>query len=643
MSNDKLEKFTNYFGLGQDWDEHWYEEETEIFITKRPPSTKELDAAWTENEKQQPANYVKNTGAGGESNKPKPPSDVNTKDYANLYLTTFMQDKNPFTLAKKIAMIPEDIREATSKYLKSAYAERGLLGDYYVSVQPFEDCRDAKEFFSKHCKTAQFIKKESKCTDCSYRSGKTCSMMGKPLFETNPPYTHELANEWIKKDYELGNISKAAALKVANNENPKKKLQSFILAKYAEKYATPKETPLRVIDTPTGDSGSGALADKLREANKKDIVPQILLNLIQKGVSYDTIVTKVASHTGSAYVKSVMPAVLKKISGSGGYVVPINAYKFAECDSDILLGNVSLLRKDAACKGCVFNDNDRKCAKLKAAFVKEAEDNRLLGIGKQILAAKNKSAADLNKALKQCVDSGLSYSDIKSVYAKNIKSADFNTQITQAVKTAEKLNPFRFSNCEGSIYKHVASVYRTRDCNACHYNEGSHCAKVKKAFSNPVKDHYNHVAVQNTADASYKQSVEDKKVAAVEAWALKQLEGRKIALESFEKAVAKHSPHRTKEIIAQAVSKTAAINTVAWNDCKKGDVYLKQANAVVMTKKCVGCSDNRAVKCGRFNKDFINPQLKKALSSEMPIETDESFFTRPDGSSRYPTVEMDLD
>lgn len=636
MSDYELNDFRKYFSVGAEWGDEWYSGNPENIPAKRPPVAKQLETIWDHNNAESTNNYIPNTGAHTETNRARPSKEINSDHYTNIYLKAVMSEKNPYKLAEFFNRVPDNVIQKSARVIQALDKEQGLLGNHYVTIRPFDDCHDAQKFFKVSCKTAPYIKKEAKCQDCSYRKGNHCAMMSKTLVE-EVPYTREIANEALKTAYTKGGLTREDFARIGKIKNYKERLQEVYLTQANNKYAAKNDAAGKIHVTPLEDRGIGISDHRVKEADKRDAIPNLLTKLIQNGASWERILSKVASTTGTAYIKSLLPQALKKISED--YVTPINAVKFANCD-DFLVNSVSLLKKDAACSSCVFNQG-HKCAKLKAAFVKEADNDY-----KDVLESQFKKAytsnPDLSEHMAKCINAGVSVKDIENSYLKVSKDkAAFNSQLEKALKTANKISPFRFSNCSGDYYKHVATVYRDHNCTACYHNAGTGCDKLKKAFVNPAPKQFDHetalpMVSSQSSDHIAKKAAYTKKV---EDWAQKQLEGRKVSEKSFFAAVSSKALNNPEKIVKTAISKVSSLNTIAWNDCKIND-FTKQANTVVRAKKCEGCMDNRGYKCSRFNKDFINPKQAKSFSEQMPIEDDMDFFNRPDGSPRYPTVEF---
>lgn len=633
MADYDLHEQRQFFSVGSDWGEEWYSGNPETIPARRPPVAKQLVNVWDHNHAEPVNNYVKNTGAGGESNRIRPTHEVSHDQYANLYLKMLMEEKNPYKLAERFKRIPSDVLNKTASVIENLDDEQGLLGNHYVTIKPFSDCRTAQKFFEANCKTAKYIQKEAKCETCSFRNGSHCGMMGKDLAK-EVPYTREAANTALKNAYTKGFISREDFTRIGKIKDYKERLQEVYLTTSDNKYAFKNDAASKVHVTPLEDRGVGVSDNRVKAADKKDALPNLLTKLIQNGVSWEKILSKTAHINGSAHIKSLLPMALKKISED--YVTPINAVKFANCD-DFLINSVSLLKKDASCSTCVFNAG-HKCAKLKAAFVKEADNDYVNTVEAQIKKAFTVSK-DISEPLSKYIDAGVSLKILETAFLKNSSASDFAKQLPSALKKASKVSPFKFSGCEGDFYKHVSSVYRDHNCSTCYHNERSHCAKLKKSFVNPVPNQFEHETmlpmVNKSAQIEKERVLQEK----LENWASSQL-SKKVSERNFVKAVSEKAPaHIAKKVITNAISKAASLNTAAWNDCKVTDLT-KVAQKVVRVKKCEGCRANQGYKCARYNKDFINPKKKvESFSSDMPVEDIMEYFNRPNGDARYPEME----
>lgn len=595
------QEFDNLLGFSQNMFSEWNTPTTVYIPTRHAPVSKQLERVWMINSAEPPNNLIENSGAGGTSYRVSDSPLISTKDYEDFYFSTFMKEhKNPFKIQNEVAKLTEDDKEQSKEILLKVANEQVLLGGYYVSIVPFRDCHEAKDFFDKHNKTALFVKKEDACEGCVYNKGVKCALMHKHLAD-KIPYTTGIADAMLKQDVNKGLLDLKTASKLKVIQDPKQRIRSHLLATYKVKEAAaeaPRYSQSNIL------SSSNVTVDDLK------VVKDTVNKLIKNGVNYKTLITKVGSHVGTPVIKEIIASALPKVS-------PINMAKFADCP-DEFKGRVAMLVKDATCEECIFNEG-KTCSKYKVAFVQQSKDPVILELGKKIKEANFKNKNYVESFFAKCIDSGLSIGQLKEAFTISFGKEDLSNYLDGALKQAKKVDPFKFSKCSGDYFEKVAKVYQGSNCAGCHYNYGSHCAQLNKDFVNPSPStapvpvlNSDSVQIDDVFNAVGKKA---------------ELMLRKGA--SLQQTVSVFnetgvSTSFIKQAMIDAVKNIGTINTVTLNDCKTSEL-VKYAKNVAYTNKCANCVYNEQNRCGMFSKEFANPITKKA-SVNNAVEQKESIL-----------------
>ncbi len=601
------EQFDNLMGFSTNMFSEWNTpDDTYTIPVKHAPMSKQLERVWLLNGTGPASNLIENTGAGGTSYRVSDSPLVSLKDYEDFYFTTFMKEHtNPLkateALKEKVASVNSP--EASALLMKIA-GENVLLGGYYVSIAPFKDCNEAKDFFETHNKQAHFIQKESKCTGCVYNKQSKCALMHKYLAD-EIPYTDNIANAMLKQDVSSGVIDKKTASVLLKIKDPRQRIRKHILAKYVTKQAKQ--------DQPTY-MHTNLAQDNVTKDDLK-IVKSTIIKLVKSGADYSTIVTKVGAYVGTSLVKQLLPDLVAKVT-------PVNMAKFAGC-TDEFRGKVAMLIKDATCEDCVFNEN-RTCGKYKVSFVKESKEPVLLDLGKKIKEANLKNKDYVVSFFSKCIDSGVSLSQLKESFTISLGKAETEGYLKEAVLKAKQLDPFKFSRCTGAHYAAVQSVFQGSNCAGCNYNQGSHCASLNKPFVNPSK----HASMYppsssdliRPADILKGEEAPSEESLLVQSMFSKGASLRDTLNHFNDRGV---STGIMKQAMVDAVKRMEVVNTATLTDCRATEL-VKHATHVAHTSKCISCNYNQTTRCAMFSKPFADkPNMKTAsvVADDSEMET----------------------
>lgn len=616
MSNDK--EFDPILGFSENMWAHLIDDPGNFVVpTRRAPAAKQLERVWSLNNAEPHNNYISNSGSGGTSYKVTDSPAIPLKEYENMYFKMFMKDsESPFKVAS-IAKekLSEEERKATASVFNAISAESPLLGSYYVVAEPFKNCNEANNFFKQNCKTALYIKKMSKCTGCQYNRGSSCGLMGKKL-AAEIPYEAAVVNTFVKKAYSERALTKDETLNILNQKNPKERLRNYFRVMAAK-----KQTHDTDVDSPAPRYTQDNIVKASQQVQQDIKVARVVVDkLVANGVSEKDIIQKVGSLIGTPAVKEIIPQALRSLKG------PLNTYKFAKCD-DSLIGNVALLKKDAACSDCVFYAGS-SCSKFKTSFIQESQDPVIISLGERIKEARAKNENYLNAFFVKCVDSGVSYNQLKQAFEINIGLSELNGLLKGSLKQASKLDPYRFSRCKGSFYENVEQIHMGSGCNGCSFNAGSHCSKLKKAFNNPAQTPHMYAPDVPTGETPLvMKAPELSKEARMVVAKYKEGGNFAVCVNTLKKASL--STPTIKKALYDAVKSMDTLDAVRWNGCQDSDI-VKQAKYLVKTSSCGSCIMNGGSRCNKFKVAFSAGEANDEVFDESQLlsEGDGEFEVR---------------
>lgn len=625
--------FREIFGFSNDMYTEWTEGSDVSLPTRHPPVSKQLERVWFENNAQPDNNFIQNTGAGW-ANRVTPTGDVSLEDYRKKYFKLFMQNSdNPSKIASYLKeSVEPSVLAATKEVWQDLAQEKGLLGSYYVTIEPFEKCATANEFFQKSCKTAKFIKRESKCNDCSKRRDSYCTLMKKHLAH-EIPYSRTIASAIAKEKIKKGHLTLEEANTIIDSSNDYRKVTQDIYTKSAINRATPKVAPSPVYDL---YKHKEVLAPTNVTAEDERIVKDVVASLIKRGVDYSTIMTKVGSHVGSHMTRKMIDKNLAEIA-------PINAVAFSDCSND-LKGKVSVLIEDASCSDCLYFRGNR-CAKLKAAFVQTRQEELTSDLLEKMKAANVQGDEKLRLFIAKCIESGMSFAEMTATFMPSLGKTEFAKHMQASIKIAKKVSPYSFSKCSGSFYNTLPSVYRSPECTACHYNEGSKCAWVKKSFVNPdlsaeANITYENVAVPKSKSASAPTATkEEQHFVKVASRMIEQgYSGSDVRAVLASKELDSLDSHT---VINAAAEGLKTLDAVAWSRCKEDEVYSHVAS-LVKTDTCLDCGYVQASRCGKLKLEFSNAEYGEVPLAMATEEDPYELFRSESGDINFGQSSLEI-
>lgn len=149
-----------------------------------------------------------------------------------------------------IRRFPKNTIASCSSALKGVFAERGLLGRFYVAASDFPECHFGRQqdmtFVKRHASTARFLLAKDECSSCVQNKEGNCAVFHKRLVPT-VPYTDENA-ETVERTQAIGKQASAS-------RDPKDRIRHAFLSKpvASNPIAVPvKENPAAYLSEPTG-------------------------------------------------------------------------------------------------------------------------------------------------------------------------------------------------------------------------------------------------------------------------------------------------------------------------------------------------------------------------------------------------------
>lgn len=225
----------------------WLDVNEEEYRAEAPLPKQNLDIApdliamWRHQD--EPAsNFVPNTGA------PKTMLDVGSagpvlsipEDLRRTARLAIMQTTDPQKIGHVLSSRYDGTTLQNAKTaLAEVFAERGLLGRFYVAAADFNDCnrgsKTASEFVRRYAQGAQYVLAKSACNDCRYRqvagnSSNHCGVFHKQIVP-EIPYTDGLATNVEQRQASLGRPV------TASTGTPRERIQRAFLAESATQVA----------------------------------------------------------------------------------------------------------------------------------------------------------------------------------------------------------------------------------------------------------------------------------------------------------------------------------------------------------------------------------------------------------------------
>lgn len=260
--------------------------------------------------------------------------------------------------------------------LASVFAERGLLGRYYIAASDFPGChkggKQASEFVRRFASEAKFVQAKPECQSCIHRQALTmggdhCSVFHKQIV-MDVPYSEELADEVEKLQEAKGKSVQAS------KANPKERIRQAFLAQSARVQAGFSGRPQQAqAPVPTGNAQEQLISvanltkkretdamQKLAEQKAQPIVTMVRRELL-KGRTAEEVAKalRLAFDERDLRATQAFWAPLYREAGLYGAVYSTQD-SFDNCreGADFLSKHGSLVRAIVAgdkCGSCIFN------------------------------------------------------------------------------------------------------------------------------------------------------------------------------------------------------------------------------------------------------------------------------------------------
>lgn len=194
--------------------------------------TPDLKALWSHEDKTS-TGFVPNTGG------PKTMGDLSQEhgmlrkspeDILRTARLAVMQTLDPKRIQHALtSRYDTEMIKGARTALAGVFAERGLLGHFYIDASDFADCRTgskkSSEFVRRFAGEARFVKAKAECEGCIHRQGGNhCAVFHKELV-LEVPYTDELAAhvEGIQQ-------AKGKTVQASEGSSPKERIRIALLA-----------------------------------------------------------------------------------------------------------------------------------------------------------------------------------------------------------------------------------------------------------------------------------------------------------------------------------------------------------------------------------------------------------------------------
>lgn len=197
----------------------------------------DLDALWSHEDKPSTAYLDKDLpNTMGDLSQLHGPIDM-SEDLIKTARLAVMQTTDPQKIRAIIAArYDKGLIKAAKTALAEVFAERGLLGKFYLNASDFPTCnrgsKKASDFVRKYATEARFVVQKEACGDCQHRQALSngtnhCAVFHKQL-QLNVPYTDALASEVEHLQIARGKVVQASTT------NPKERIRLALLATEAK-------------------------------------------------------------------------------------------------------------------------------------------------------------------------------------------------------------------------------------------------------------------------------------------------------------------------------------------------------------------------------------------------------------------------
>lgn len=195
--------------------------------------TPDLKALWSHEDKPS-TGFVPNTGGPktmGDLSQAHGPLRKAPEDLLRTARLAIMQTVDPSRIQHALtSRYDSELIKGSRTALAGVFAERGLLGRYYIDAADFPECRTgskkASEFARKFANEARFVKAKSECEGCIHRQGgHHCGVFHKEI-TLEVPYTPELAAQVENLQQAQGKVVQAS-----EGMDPRDRIRQALLAK----------------------------------------------------------------------------------------------------------------------------------------------------------------------------------------------------------------------------------------------------------------------------------------------------------------------------------------------------------------------------------------------------------------------------
>jgi len=194
--------------------------------------TPDLKALWS-HEDRPSTGFVPNTGGPrtmGDMSQAHGALRKSPEDLIRTARLVIMQTVDPSRIQYALtSRYDSEMIKGARTALAGVFAERGLLGRYYLDASDFPECRTgskkASEFARRFAGEARFVKAKTECEGCIHRQGGDfCGVFHKQIV-LDVPYTEDLASQ-------VENLQQAQGKQIqASQMGPRDRIRQALLAK----------------------------------------------------------------------------------------------------------------------------------------------------------------------------------------------------------------------------------------------------------------------------------------------------------------------------------------------------------------------------------------------------------------------------
>jgi hypothetical protein len=344
----------------------------------------DLNMLWDHNRDASPLRLVPNTDPKtmGDLSRAHGPLRTSPEVVIRTARLAVMQYNDPARIKEALtSRYDSETLKAAKTGLAQVFAERGLLGRFYIEASDFPECAQggkAVEFAQKTASTARFVVAKKACGNCTHHTGTPdgthhCSVFHKEI-QIQVPYSQELADQVENLQRAKGKVVQASTL------DPKERIRAAFLAPKATSEAQQfsGQTQYKPPSTVTPERAkSGLIAasalvkknreielEKTAELKARPIVAFLRREMI-KGRSQEEIVQSLRLAFDLNDLKATAPQWKPLVDHLGLYgVVYSTQESFDECreGADFLAKHGSTIKAIVAgkkCSSCIFSQIGR--------------------------------------------------------------------------------------------------------------------------------------------------------------------------------------------------------------------------------------------------------------------------------------------